>query len=105
MIEKHRAAIASRVIRRVVLQPDVVDVERAAAAPPEADPFVLVVGPTGIDSLTVLDDTGELALIRTRGRAHFLLEHHPAPGRFAPASFARLFEDYRRHFDGLARQP
>jgi hypothetical protein len=77
----------------------------AAPPPPEADPFVAVVGPTGIDSLTVLDAKGELMLVRTRGNAHYLLAHHPAPGRGSltldPAPFARFFDDYRRHFDAL----
>jgi hypothetical protein len=80
--------------------------EMGAAPPPEhADPFVPVVGPTGIDSLTILDDAGELMLIRTRGPGHFLLAHHPAPGRSGPtldpASYSRFFEEYREHFDGL----
>jgi hypothetical protein len=80
--------------------------EMNAVAPPErADPFVAVVGPTGIDSLTILDAAGELVLIRTRGNAHFLLAHRPAPGRggttLNPASFAQFFEDYRNYFDGL----
>jgi len=77
----------------------------AAGVPPDANPFVAVVGPTGIDSLTILDAAGELALIRTRGHAHFLLEHHPAPGRSGPtlnpASFARFFDEYRGYFDAL----
>lgn len=75
----------------------------SAAPPPE--PFVAVVGPTGISSLTVLDAAGELALIRTRGQSNFLLSRRSAPNRNAfalhPASFARLLEDYRTHFDAL----
>jgi hypothetical protein len=81
--------------------------ELGAGATPQPDPFVAVVGPTGINSLTVLDAAGELALIRTRGSTNFLLAQRPAPGRsdFAlqPASFARLLEDYRAQFDALDR--
>lgn len=81
--------------------------ELAGAPAPEAQPFVTVIGPTGIHALTVLDAAGELALIRTRGDTNFLLAHRPAQGRsdyhLDPASFARLLQDYRHHFDALAR--
>jgi hypothetical protein len=81
--------------------------EMGVAAAPQVEPFVTVIGPTGINSLTVLDAAGELALIRTRGDSHFLLARKPAPSRrepaLNPASFARLLEDYRTHFDALAR--
>lgn len=79
--------------------------EMGAAQAPDADPFVAVVGPTGIESLTILDQAGELALIRRRGSAHYLLAHRPAPGQsraaLDPASFARFFDEYRSHFDAL----
>lgn len=79
--------------------------EMGLSPEPPAEPFVAVVGPTGISSLTVLDAAGELALIRTRGETNFLLSRRAAPGRkgFAlhPASFARVLEDYRTHFDAL----
>jgi hypothetical protein len=72
---------------------------------PQPDPFVAVVGPTGISSLTVLDAAGELALIRTRGTTNFLLSRRAAPSRkdftFQPAAYARLLEDYRGHFAAL----
>jgi hypothetical protein len=78
----------------------------AGASPQQPDPFVLVIGPTGINSLSIIDAAGELVLIRTRGSTHFLLAHLPAHGRSAlalqPASFARLLEDYRGYFDRLA---
>jgi hypothetical protein len=74
---------------------------------PKPEPFVAVIGPTGIRSLTVLDAAGELALIRTRGNAHFLLSRNRAPSRsdFAldPAAYARLLDDYRVHFDALGQ--
>jgi hypothetical protein len=79
--------------------------EMGISPAPQPEPFVVVVGPTGISSLTVLDAAGELALIRTRGNTNFLLSRHAAPSGkgFAlnPASFARLLEDYRTHFDAL----
>lgn len=72
---------------------------------PQPEPFVAVVGPTGISSLTVLDATGELMLVRTRGDMNFLLARSAAPSRkdFAlhPAAFARLMGDYRTQFDAL----
>jgi hypothetical protein len=79
--------------------------ELAGAPIPQPDPFVAVIGPTGINSLTVLDANGELALIRTRGETNFLLARRPPTGNreptLHPASFARLLEDYRTHFDAL----
>lgn len=79
--------------------------ELAGAPIPQPDPFVAVIGPTGINSLTVLDANGELALIRTRGETNFLLARRPPSGNreptLHPASFARLLEDYRTHFDAL----
>ena len=74
---------------------------------PQPDPFVPVVGPTGINTLTILDAAGELVLIRTRGSLHFLVAHRPALDRstFAlqPAALARFFDDYRNYFDALDR--
>jgi hypothetical protein len=82
--------------------------EMGVAPAPTPEPFIVVVGPTGIRSVTVLDAAGELALIRTRGDANFLLARNAAPGRsdFAlePAAYARLLEDYRAHFDALDPQ-
>ena len=81
--------------------------EMGVAPAPAPEPFVAVIGPTGINSLTVLDAAGDLALIRTRGDSHFLLASKPGPGRseaaLHPASYARLLEEYRSHFDLLAK--
>jgi hypothetical protein len=82
--------------------------ELAGALVPQPGPFVAVIGPTGINSLTVLNEAGELALIRARGESNFLLSRRPAHGRddysLNPASYARLLQDYRTHFDALAKR-
>jgi hypothetical protein len=79
--------------------------EMGLAPAPQPEPFVAVVGPTGISSLTVLNAAGELALIRTRGDSNFLLARTAAASGkdFAlhPAAFARLLDDYRTQFDAL----
>jgi len=83
--------------------------ELAGSPLPEPDPFVAVIGPTGINSLTVLDPNGELALICTRGETNFLLASRPGRGAtqptLHPASYARLLEEYRAYFDALDVAP
>jgi len=85
--------------------------ERALSVTPLAEsPFVMIYGPTSASFLTVLTRDNDFMLLKLRGDSAYVLRHvrldpsgdpagtpHNPEG---PASFLRLFEDYRRSFGG-----
>jgi hypothetical protein len=81
-------------------------------APPER-PFTLVMGPTGSSFVRALTRAREVMQFKTRGPQHLLLRHvrldaHDRQQRALddqaqPASYLKLFEEYRKAFDSRAR--
>ena len=83
--------------------------ERALSVPAiEESPFVMIYGPTSASFLAVLTREHDFTLLKLRGDSAYVMRHDrlDASGGFAgaardaagPASFLRLFDDYRAYF-------
>jgi hypothetical protein len=89
------------------------ELDSALPAPSER-PFTLVMGPTGSSFVLALTRERELMWFKTRKGDHLLLRHAALNSQdeelrtltddAQPASFLKLFYEYRTYFDDLARQ-
>jgi hypothetical protein len=77
----------------------------AGAPKPPPSPFVMVIGPTGTQFLTVLTEPGQLLLLKARPGSRHLVHAEGYASREQAArdgaDFLRLYDDYQGYFGAL----